>query len=103
MSPLYNTLLGIARQAKVWLTPAHQSYAQIPTGSVPLWSEEFRDWILQKLNFQTGFTSIIYNRVLRQLDQEAKSAPARLSGKSTSESPPSKAATKSTSVAQPSS
>ena len=74
MSPLSNTLLGIARQAKVWLTPAHQSYALIPTGSVPLWSEEFRDWILQKLGFETLFASVTYNRVLRQLDQEAKSA-----------------------------
>lgn len=75
----HNTLLAIARQAKIWLTPAHQSYAQIPNGgAIPLWSEEFRDWILQKLNFQTDFASITYNRVLRQLHIDAQSQPTEL-------------------------
>ena len=78
MSPSpYNSLLALARQAKIWLTPAHQPYAQIPSGALPLWSEEFRDWIM--VNFRSYFAPVTYNRVLRQLHQDAQAQPHRQS------------------------
>ena len=71
----YTTLLAVAQQAKLWITPARQTYAQLPSGAVPLWSEEFFTWCYAKFNFQDFPAPITYNKVLRTLDETAQSQP----------------------------
>lgn len=65
----------MSRQLKLFLTPTRQTYVQLPVGAVPLWSEEFRDWCFAQFNFTDFLASITYNRVLRQLDEDAKAQP----------------------------
>ena len=74
-STAYNTLLAVAGQVKLFLTPASQTYAQLPSGAVPLWSEEFFTWCIAKFNFQNFPAPITYNKVLRALDETAQSQP----------------------------
>ena len=74
-STAYNTLLAVAEQVKLWITPAHQTYAELPSGAVPLWSEDFFTWCIAKFNFQNFPAPITYNTVLRTLDQAAQSQP----------------------------
>ena len=76
----YNTLLAIAGELKLWLTPSRQTYVQLPAThlpatAVPLWSEEFFTWCFAKVNFQNFPSAITYNRALRQLDQNARCQP----------------------------
>ncbi len=76
----YNTLLAIARELKLWLTPSRQTYVQLPAAhnpasAVPLWSEEFFTWCFAKFNFENFPAPITYNRVLRQLDEDARAQP----------------------------
>ena len=76
----YNTLLAITRELKLWLTPARQTYVQLPAthlpaSAVPLWSEEFFTWCFAKFNFENFPAPITYNRVLRQLDEDACAQP----------------------------
>ena len=51
ISKPYNTLLAVAQELKLFLTPARQTYAQLPTGIYPLWSEDFFAWCLGKFGF----------------------------------------------------
>ena len=74
-SNAYNALLAVASQVKLWITPTRQSYAQIPAGAVPVWSEEFFTWCYAKLNFQNFPAPITYNKVLRALDEMAAAQP----------------------------
>ena len=74
-SNAYNTLLAVAQQVKLWITPARQTYAEIPSGVVSLWSEEFFTWCFAQFNFQNFPASITYNKVLRALDETAQSQP----------------------------
>ena len=76
----YNTLLAVAQQAKLWITPARQTFAELPglnqeMVAVPLWSEEFFTWCYAKFNFQNFPAPITYNKVLRTLDETAESQP----------------------------
>ena len=76
----YNTLLAIARELKFWLTPSRQTYVQLPAShlpanAVPLWSEEFFTWCFAKFNFENFPAPITYNRVLRQIDEDARAQP----------------------------
>ena len=68
----YNTLLTIARQVKLFITPARQTFAELPQGAVPVWSEDFFGWCLNKFQNEPFPAPITYNRVLRQLDEDAK-------------------------------
>ena len=72
-SNAYNTLLAVAQQVKLWITPARQTYVELPSGVVPLWSEEFFTWCFAKFNFQNFPAPITYNKVLRALDETAQS------------------------------
>ncbi len=79
-SNAFNTLLAVAQQAKLWITPARQTYAQLPglnqkMVAVPLWSEDFFTWCIAKFNFQNFPAPITYNTVLRTLDETAQSQP----------------------------
>ena len=46
-----------------------------PAGAVPLWGEEFFTWCFTKFNFTNFPARITYDRVLRQLDEDAKAQP----------------------------
>ena len=72
-SNAYNTLLAAAQQVKLWITPARQTCADLPSGVVPLWSEEFFTWCFTQFNFQNFPAPITYNKVLRALDETAQS------------------------------
>ena len=74
-STAYNSLLAVAEKVKLWITPARQTFAELPSGAVPLWSEEFFTWCLAKFNFQNFPAPITYNRVLRALDETAQAQP----------------------------
>ena len=71
----YNVLLAAARELKLFLTPSRQTCVELPAGAVPLWSEEFFTWCFAKFNFADFPAPITYNRVLRQLDDDAKAQP----------------------------
>ncbi len=76
----YNTLLAIACELKLWLTPSRQTYVQLPAthlpaSAVPLWSEEFFTWCFAQFNFENFPSPITYNRALRQLDEDARAQP----------------------------
>ena len=79
-STAYNTLLAVTTQIKLWITPARQTFAELPglnheMAVVPLWSEEFFAWCYAKFNFQNFPAPITYNKVLRTLDETAQSQP----------------------------
>ena len=65
----------MAEQVKLFITPARQTFAELPSGAVPLWSEEFFTWCYAKFNFQDFPAPITYNKVLRALDEAAQSQP----------------------------
>jgi hypothetical protein len=75
----YDQYLAIARQAPLFLTPARQPFVNLPTGAVPLYSEDFRGWFsTQLLSEDLSFPSpITCCRILRQLDEDAHKLPYR--------------------------
>ena len=79
-SNAYKTLLAAVQEVKLFLTPSHQTYAQLPypsqeTEAVPLWSEEFFTHCIAKFNFQNFPAPVTYNTVLRTLDEKAHAKP----------------------------
>ena len=74
-SNAYTTLLTVAQQVKLWITPTRQTFAELPSGVVPLWSEEFFTWCYAKFNFQNFPAPITYNKMLRALDETAQAQP----------------------------
>ena len=79
-STAYNTLLAVTTQIKLWITPARQTFAELPglnheMAVVPLWSEEFFAWCYAKFNFQNFPAPVTYNKVLRALDDIVQTQP----------------------------
>ena len=74
-STAYNSLLAVAEQVKLFITPSRQTFAELPCGAVPLWSEDFFTWCITKFSFQNFPASITYNKVLRTLDENAQAQP----------------------------
>ena len=74
----FSTLLEIAGQAPLFLTPARQPFAKLPTGAVPLFSLEFHDWLYATLR-TTGLSPHIalttFGRLLRSLDADLRAQP----------------------------
>ncbi len=76
-TPKHLKHLELARRAKLFMTPDHQTYASLPNGtSVPLYSEDFFTWLLEAFDLEQmpSPSSAQFSYVQRQLDAEAYSS-----------------------------
>ena len=74
----FSTLLEIAGQVPLFLTPARQPFAKLPTGAVPLFSLEFHDWIyatLRAAGHSPHIALTTFGRLLRSLDADLRAQP----------------------------